>query len=596
MWKRFKSTTFFTGSELDRQSTKRLLTERLLNERKVSRTMIFDNLKYLSSNERICWLDHDQTKEFFDVKSAVYLGKDIQFDIGYWAMDVSNLKVDFDQYGEFVHSRPAAFRLPNMEAALFAQARSMIDWNARYIYCPTCSTKTLSSDAGYKRTCENKGCVSHSTTQNYSHPRTDAVVISAIVSPCGQKLLLGRKKIWPSKMYSCIAGFVEPGESMEEAVVREAKEETGIEIEAVSYHSSQPWPFPSQLMLGSISYAKTTDILLDDEELEETYRDALNKPHPNKPHTKKRNRKKKPIKITFVNHIDNEFDKVLQDIQELVTSGYEDEIESVGGEFSRSDYTPEEIGLHIFDDYHMFNDSSLSSSVRSNSYWIGIVLLMEFMMHNLYVVAIKNAKAFKGFSSLEIYCLGYFNLKFIWLKLMIIWRFFRMWAMFDDIETTENMTRCITNQYSAQEFWKHWHSSYNKFLIRYLYIPLGGKQYKMLNTFCIFTFVAIWHDINLQLLTWGWLISIFILPEIICTGLFCTPKNKEKSWYLDVCALGGVWNLLQMITANLVGFAVGIDGIIEMYHEMWNLEVCIRMFSVVFTLIVKKRLNTGSKK
>ncbi|KAJ3252876.1 glycerol transporter [Boothiomyces macroporosus] len=203
---------------------------------------------------------------------------------------------------------------------------------------------------------------------------------------------------------------------------------------------------------------------------------------------------------------------------------------------------------------------------------IGIVLLMELMMHNLYVVAIKNAKAFKGFSSLEIYCLGYFNLKFIWLKLMIIWRFFRMWAMYDDIETTENMTRCITNQYSAQEFWKHWHSSYNKFLIRYLYVPLGGKQYKMLNTFCIFTFVAIWHDINLQLLAWGWLISVFILPEIIGTRLFCTPRNKEKSWYLDVCALGGVFNLLQMITANLVGFAVGIDGIIEMYHEMWNYE------------------------
>lgn len=183
-------------------------------------------------------------------------------------MDVTSLKLNLDQHGEFVHSRPAAFRLPNMEAALFAQARSMIDWNARYIYCPTCSFKTVSSEVGYKRTCENKECVSHSTTQNYSHPRTDAVVISAIVSPCGQKLLLGRKKIWPAKMYSCIAGFVEPGESMEEAVVREAKEETGVEIEAVSYHSSQPWPFPSQLMLGSIAYAKTTEIQLDDDELE----------------------------------------------------------------------------------------------------------------------------------------------------------------------------------------------------------------------------------------------------------------------------------------------------------------------------------------
>jgi D-alanyl-lipoteichoic acid acyltransferase DltB (MBOAT superfamily) len=92
--------------------------------------------------------------------------------------------------------------------------------------------------------------------------------------------------------------------------------------------------------------------------------------------------------------------------------------------------------------------------------------------------------------------------------------------MADGIETVENMTRCMTNNYSAMGFWRSWHRSYNRWLIRYLYAPLGGAKNYMLNFFLVFTFVAIWHDISLKLLAWGWLITLFIVPEVIAKKLF----------------------------------------------------------------------------
>jgi D-alanyl-lipoteichoic acid acyltransferase DltB (MBOAT superfamily) len=156
--------------------------------------------------------------------------------------------------------------------------------------------------------------------------------------------------------------------------------------------------------------------------------------------------------------------------------------------------------------------------------WCGAFVLMEVMMHLFYVVAIKDTKSWKGFSSLQIFTLGYFNLNFIWIKLLIIWRFFRLWALIDGIETQENMITCMSNNYSGIEFWRGWHASYNKWLIRYIYIPLGGSSRRLLNSFFIFTFVAIWHDIQLKMLAWGWLIVLFIVPELVCTQYFCTDQ------------------------------------------------------------------------
>ncbi|KAJ3273877.1 glycerol transporter [Terramyces sp. JEL0728] len=104
----------------------------------------------------------------------------------------------------------------------------------------------------------------------------------------------------------------------------------------------------------------------------------------------------------------------------------------------------------------------------------------------------------------------------------------------------------------------------------YLYIPLGGSQYRAINTFVIFTFVAVWHDIGLNLLAWGWLIALFIVPEIVVMRIFCTKEMRKYfgKWHIQLCALGGVLNIIQMISANLVGFAVGVDGIVELWKSL----------------------------
>ena len=96
----------------------------------------------------------------------------------------------------------------------------------------------------------------------------------------------------------------------------------------------------------------------------------------------------------------------------------------------------------------------------------GAMFLMEVMMHTIYVVAISKGHAWTMATPLEIALLSYFNLKFVWMKLLVIWRFFRFWAMMDGVETFENMTRCMTNNYSAVDFWRSWHRSYNRWIIR----------------------------------------------------------------------------------------------------------------------------------
>jgi D-alanyl-lipoteichoic acid acyltransferase DltB (MBOAT superfamily) len=155
---------------------------------------------------------------------------------------------------------------------------------------------------------------------------------------------------------------------------------------------------------------------------------------------------------------------------------------------------------------------------------VGVVLLMEWTLHYIYVVAISKEKAWDGDTPLELSMIGYFNLVIIWMKLLIPWRFFRLWALADGIWTEENMVRCMSNNFSAQRFWKSWHRTFNRWLIRYVYVPLGGAKYFMFNMWIVFTFVALWHDIELKLLAWGWLICLFLLPEIIASQLFSFKK------------------------------------------------------------------------
>jgi NAD+ diphosphatase len=137
--------------------------------------------------------------------------------------------------------RETSASLPAADAALLAYASALLEWQRRSRFCGVCGAPNRLEEAGHLLVCTRDG------TQH--HPRTDPVII-VLVTDGSDRALLGRQAIWPPKRWSCLAGFVEPGESLEEAVAREVDEEAGLRVSEVSYVSSQPWPFPANLMLG----------------------------------------------------------------------------------------------------------------------------------------------------------------------------------------------------------------------------------------------------------------------------------------------------------------------------------------------------------
>lgn len=162
---------------------------------------------------------------------------------------------------EFVDLRRVGALLPRREGALLAYARGVTHWHARHRFCNVCGAATVAQSAGHTRLCTNPDCAT------VHFPRTDPATIMLVSD--GERCLLGRQKQWIAGMYSTLAGFVEPGESLEDAVIREVKEETGIEVAEVRYHSSQPWPFPASLMVGFYATARSREIRIDPEELED---------------------------------------------------------------------------------------------------------------------------------------------------------------------------------------------------------------------------------------------------------------------------------------------------------------------------------------
>lgn len=159
--------------------------------------------------------------------------------------------------GEFLDLRQAAACLPAFDAGLFAYARGLAHWQQRTRFCTACAAPLTLESAGHRACCTNPDCgIEH-------FPRTDPAII-VIVSD-GRRCLLGRGPQWPDRRYSTLAGFVEPGESLEDAVRREVHEESGVRVGACEYHSSQPWPFPASIMLGFTAQAEDPTIRLGSE-------------------------------------------------------------------------------------------------------------------------------------------------------------------------------------------------------------------------------------------------------------------------------------------------------------------------------------------
>lgn len=159
--------------------------------------------------------------------------------------------------------RPLAPLLEADAASLLAYARALVLWRSRHRFCGVCGSANRASRAGHVMRCMNERC-GHET-----FPRLDPAIIVLVADASGERALLGRQASWPQGRYSTIAGFVEPGESLEDAVIREVAEETGVQVGDVSYVASQPWPFPSSLMLGFSAIARTDEIRLRDGELED---------------------------------------------------------------------------------------------------------------------------------------------------------------------------------------------------------------------------------------------------------------------------------------------------------------------------------------
>jgi NAD+ diphosphatase len=160
--------------------------------------------------------------------------------------------------GEFTDLRAVAGALPGTDASILAHARGLMHWRGRHRFCGVCGGPCAPASAGHVMVCGN--------CQTHHFPRTDPAVIMLITR--GDRALLGHSTRFPnSTMYSTLAGFVEPGESLEEAVAREVFEEAGVRVGRVSYHSSQPWPFPASIMLGFYGEGLSEEITIDTKEL-----------------------------------------------------------------------------------------------------------------------------------------------------------------------------------------------------------------------------------------------------------------------------------------------------------------------------------------
>ena len=225
------------------------------------------------------------------------------------------------------------------------------------------------------------------------------------------------------------------------------------------------------------------------------------------------------------------------------------------------------------------------------------MLLLELSMHFLYFPTIANNKRNRHiWSSLTVWELivaSYLILKWIWLKFMVIWRFFRLWALLDGVESPENMGRCMSNNYCFEGFWRQWHRAFNQWLVRYIFIPLGGTKYKIFNIWIVFGFVALWHDLSMNLLAWGWGMCLFIMPEVLAKGFINQKRFAEFRKTLSynwLCAGCGGFYIILMVIANLVGFSFGLSGLWVLIEELLSVEGLWMMFKIWTVLTVGTHL------
>lgn len=206
------------------------------------------------------WLDAGCREHLQDAEPLL-LG--VRGGIAHFAVDLTPLADPLVALGiegaDFTDARRIAERLPEGDAGILAQGRALIEWHRRHRFCGSCGSPTAIGGGGSMRTCTGCG------VEHFAGPH--AVVIMVVWRD--DRCLLGRGRGWPPGRFSALAGFIDQGETIEEAVAREVKEEAGITVDAVTYHTSQPWPFPMSLMIGCFAHAADDTIDVDPEELAE---------------------------------------------------------------------------------------------------------------------------------------------------------------------------------------------------------------------------------------------------------------------------------------------------------------------------------------
>lgn len=245
----------FANGPLDRAGLKRADKEWLAAALNASDTQlaVFSRGRPLMKDGAIVWLA-GAAASLAPRATQLFLGID-KGGAAHFAIEANE---GFDDFGVFADLRMSAPTISADDLATLGAAKAVFEWHEKNGFCANCATATDIADAGWKRVCPS--------CSREHFPRVDPVVI--MVPVFGERCLLGRQKVWAKGMYSALAGFVEPGESIEEAVARETLEEAGLTVRSVALHSSQPWPFPHSLMIGAICEVESDVERVDQLELE----------------------------------------------------------------------------------------------------------------------------------------------------------------------------------------------------------------------------------------------------------------------------------------------------------------------------------------
>ena len=265
---------FYASSEINRQGDYRnnkKLIEKIIVDEKTKFIPYYEGknlFKQKNENIEAIKLNNEQLTTFFPkgIDNPIFLG--VANEINYVGLDISNKNSNIDLWlkeNDIIVEdlRKYGPLLDDIDASFLALTNGMFFWHNTHQFCGSCGFKNISKEGGFVKVCSNNKC-------GKSHfPRTDPAIITLISFQ--DKVLLGRSSRFPEGMYSTLAGFVEPGESLEQALEREVFEEVGVKVKNIKYFNSQPWPFPASLMLGFFAEATNKEMNIDYNEIEDAH-------------------------------------------------------------------------------------------------------------------------------------------------------------------------------------------------------------------------------------------------------------------------------------------------------------------------------------